>query len=129
MVVVMMSLSRLNAAAALRVSVAALLVLLGGGCVSGPDPLAFEPEQTSSVAVQDNVYRPISIAVDPGTEVTWTWEGQANHNVVYEEGPGASFASELLSEGTFTQTFNEPGMVRYQCTIHSRMNGLVIVGG
>lgn len=105
-----------------RAPVLLALVLLLAGCGSGPDPLKAEPVATTEVLIDDNVYLPIAIEVPVGSEVTWTWQGRANHNVV-----GEGFASELVPDGTFSHTFDEPGVVPYLCTIHSRMRGVVRV--
>ena len=98
------------------------LLVLAVGC-SGADPLAADPVSTTSVAVVDNDFEPIAIEVQPGEEVTWTWEGSAPHNVV-----GDGFESEVISEGTFTHTFDTPGIEEYVCTLHNGMRGVVHVG-
>ena len=103
---------------------ATALLLLAAGCGSGADPLAADPVATTSVAVVDNDFEPIAIEVEPGAEVTWTWEGRAPHNVV-----GDDFESEVMSEGTFSHTFDTPGTVEYVCTLHNGMRGVVHVEG
>ena len=95
--------------------------VLAAGC-AGPDPLDAEPVTTSAVAVADNVFAPVAIEVPVGSEVLWTWEGSANHNVV-----GEDFESELKMEGTFSHTFEEVGDITYICTIHPAMRGAVRV--
>lgn len=102
------------------------LLLLLAGCASGPDP-ALDPVATSAVDVDDNVFTPEAVAVPVGTEVTWTWVGQRDHNVV-ATGSGA-FDSGLQAEGTFSHTFDAPGRVAYRCTLHGGMTGVVVVGG
>ena len=74
------------------------------------------------VSVEDNRYGPRVIQVAQGTEVTWTWEGDSDHNVV-----GDGFESELQDEGTFSHTFETPGSYRYVCSLHGGMTGAVIV--
>jgi plastocyanin len=98
------------------------LLVLATGCTLGPDPFEAEPVATTQVAVRDNVYEPLAIQVAPGDEVTWTWEGRIEHNVV---GPG--FETELITEGEFTHAFDEVGVVEYVCTIHPGMRGVVRV--
>ncbi len=100
------------------------LALLVVACDSGPDPAEVEPVATSEVRVVDNDFDPVAIEVPVGTEVTWTWAGSANHNVVAEDD---SFASDVQSDGTFSHTFTEAGTYRYTCTLHSGMDGLVEV--
>jgi plastocyanin len=101
----------------------AVLAVLVTGCGGGEDPAAAPPVATSQVSVEDNVFTPVSAQVDPGTTVTWTWAGDNQHNVV-----GDGFSSELLREGTFTYTFDQPGEFPYRCTLHGGMRGVVVVG-
>lgn len=79
-------------------------------------------EGVSSVAVQDNQFASAAIRVPAGTTVTWQWEGEEEHNVV-----GDSFESPTQSDGTFSQTFDEPGTHAYECTLHLFMRGEVVV--
>ncbi len=74
------------------------------------------------VAVQDDKFSPRVIQITRGTEVTWTWDANRDHNVV-----GEGFQSELQREGTFSHTFTTPGSFRYLCTLHGGMTGAVIV--
>lgn len=76
----------------------------------------------SEVAVQDDQFAPAAIQVPTGTTVTWHWEGAEEHNVV-----GDTFESPTQSEGTFSQTFDEPGTHSYECTLHLFMRGEVVV--
>jgi len=73
-------------------------------------------------------FGPAAVHVDPGTKVTWEWVA-GNHNVVADDG---SFESELTGEAgfTFSQTFEEAGVVKYACTPHKAMGmkGVVVVG-
>lgn len=101
---------------------ATLVLVIAAGCGSGPDPLEAAPVETAEVAVADNVFEPIAVSVPVGTEVVWTWEGRANHNVV-----GEGFESELVPTGTFAHTFDRAGTHEYVCTIHARMRGAVVV--
>ena len=74
-------------------------------------------------------FGPAAVRVSPGTTVVWEWNGLgSSHNVVDEDG---SFESKLSTEEgyTFSQTFEESGVVRYYCTPHQTMGmkGVVIV--
>lgn len=73
-------------------------------------------------------FSPPAVRVDPETTVTWEWVA-GNHNVVDDAG---GFESELTSEEgfTFSQTFEETGLVKYYCNPHKPMGmrGVVIVG-
>lgn len=103
-------------------SVIGLMLLLAacdnnGGSVSSAQPVA-----TSTISVQDNAFEPAAAEVAVGETVTWTWEGSSEHNVV-----GDGFQSDVQSEGSFTQQFDQPGTYEYRCTFHGGMNGRVVV--
>ncbi|QCC47788.1 halocyanin domain-containing protein [Halobellus limi] len=74
-------------------------------------------------------FGPAAVRVSAGTTVVWEWNGKGSlHNVVAEDG---SFESEQVQEAghTFSQTFEEPGTVKYYCTPHETigMKGVVVV--
>jgi len=82
------------------------------------------PTDAPTIAVTDNDFEPEEVVVEVGTEVTWEWDGESEHDVV---GPG--FESELKTTGTFTHTFDEPGSYTFICTPHRGMQGTVHVLG
>ena len=96
------------------------------GCTGAPDLSEVEPVATTEVAVADNVFEPAVIAVEPGDTVTWTWEGDLQHNVV-GEGAGVELSTDLQVEGTYEATVDAEGVVAYRCTIHPAMVGEVRV--
>ena len=74
-------------------------------------------------------YGPAALRVSTGTTVVWEWSGRGGpHDVVAEDG---SFSSEQRNGTghTYTQTFGEPGVVKYYCTPHRTlgMKGVVVV--
>lgn len=89
---------------------------------AGADPGSAPPVVTDQVSVVDHRFEAPNVAVRPGDTVTWTWEGSAAHDVV-----GDDFASEVQRAGTFTHTFDAPGVYEYVCTLHNRMRGQVVV--
>jgi len=120
-----------------RAVLAALVVLagLGLGACGEDDPEVEEPAAeegapadvedltgaaTVEVQVPDNSFSPANIAVDAGTEVTWSNIGRNEHNVTpSEEGSFEGVATEDLQPGTtYATTFDEPGIYGYYCTIH-----------
>jgi plastocyanin len=55
--------------------------------------------------------------------VAWPFhDGSVPHDV-----KGPDFASVIQSKGTYVHTFNQAGTFKYVCTIHSGMDGTVVV--
>jgi plastocyanin len=115
--------------------VVALGVLGLGACGDDDEPGADEPageegapadvedltgEAAVAIEVPDNSFSPRDVAVDAGTEVTWTNIGRNEHNVTpNEEGAFEGVATEDFQPGTeYSTTFDEPGIYGYYCTIH-----------
>ena len=81
------------------------------------------PVQTNQVTVNDNFFTPTAVQVGIGTTVTWTWaSGASLHNVTFSDANSGD-----KSSGTFSKTFNAAGTFTYRCTLHSGMDGSVIV--
>lgn len=98
----------------------------GAAPVTGVDEVTVRGDAELNHAFDASV-----IKVPTGTMVTWTFadageagEGPVAHNVV-----GVGFTSEVLSTGTFTHTFDDPGSYPYRCILHLGMNGRVEVTG
>lgn len=94
-----------------------------------------ESDVTVEVGADGNdgafAFSPAGLWIDPGTTVTWEWTGAGGqHNVHAQE--GADFESELSDEEghTFEHTFEDEGIVTYQCDPHASlgMKGAVGVG-
>jgi plastocyanin len=90
---------------------------------------------TTSVLVrgdrfQNHVFDPPVIRVPVGSTVTWTFADRGaqgigeldEHNVV-----GNGFVSPVLTDGTWSHTFDRPGTYRYLCTLHAYMDGQIEV--
>jgi plastocyanin len=77
-------------------------------------------EATITVEVPDNSFSPPDVAIDAGTEVTWSNIGRNEHNVTpNEEGAFEGVSTEDFQPGTdYSTTFDEPGIYGYYCTIH-----------
>lgn len=77
-------------------------------------------------AVKSYRFAPANITVATGTTVTWTNNDNFVHDVHLL---GTNDVTKPLAVGKSTSiTFNEPGLVRYQCSLHpSQMNGSVLV--
>lgn len=110
----------------LLAAVIALATFVGAGALwfrARTDP-GIPVAGVSTIAVRDNAFGPAAVAVPAGTEVTWLWEGEEEHNVV-----GDGFASPVQADGELAHAFTEPGVYGYQCTLHFLMRGEVVVNG
>jgi len=87
-------------------------------------------------ANSDRAYEPLDVTVPAGTTVRWTNEDTVAHTVTSGVSDGSSgsddgrFDSGFLDQGgTFTFTFDEPGVYPYFCIPHPWMRGSVTVTG
>jgi len=86
-------------------------------------PVGAAQAATFDVAVEDFFFTPDELYVNAGDTVTWTWTGEAPHNVTPVE-EGIFEPSETITEGTFSVTFDEVGEVAYYCSLHADPDGL-----
>lgn len=108
-------------------ALAGLLALALGACgteeASTTTPAAGNGGLT--VAIQDMAYTPNTLTVQAGATVTWVWsDGAIAHDV-----KGAGFKSKVISDGTFSHRFDQPGTYDYVCTLHANMTGVIEVTG
>src|SRR5918993_3714508 len=79
------------------------------------------------VNIGDNFFAPPQSAVEPGSTITWTNNGDEPHTVTADDG---SFDSGMLNPGdSYTVAFDGQGTVTYHCAIHPEMRGSVTLGG
>jgi len=71
----------------------------------------------------------VSISVEPGDTVRWTWADEIPHSVTSESGSQEAFDSGVLTgNGTqFSYTFTQLGVNDYKCNVHSAMQGTITV--
>jgi plastocyanin len=80
-----------------------------------------------SVNIGDNFFDPPDAAIEPGSTITWTNNGDEPHTVTADDG---SFDSGVLNPGdSYTVAFDGQGTLTYHCAIHSEMRGSVTIGG
>jgi len=101
---------------------------------NGYDGSAEDMTGEGAVTIQNGInspdyeYDPAVVRVDAGTEVTWEWASDG-HSVEHVDGPG-DFDSGIENEGyDFSYTFDEEGVVLYECGPHSGIGhlGAVVV--
>lgn len=68
-------------------------------------------------------FEPEQIQVPVGTRVLWQWTDSVVHNVVSDD-----FASsKALDGGAYAIRFDRPGTYPYRCTLHTGMEGTIVV--
>jgi plastocyanin len=83
---------------------------------------------TARVVANDvNVYDPTFVAVARGGTVTWSFLDTV-HNVTFNGGAGApGNIGDTSNNAGISRTFTSAGTFSYTCTLHSGMNGTVLV--
>lgn len=117
--------------------VAAALTVVGLAACSGSGQV----EQTGlgkvvEVEAVDNVFRPETIEIEPGTEVRWVNKGRNDHDVTPTElelGDWGIKLADFEPGVTYSHVFTEPGEYPYYCTAHGTktrgMIGKIVVSG
>lgn len=107
----------------------------GGGGDTSSAPASTAPAsggsgKTATVDMKNIQFNPKSLTVSKGTTVTWTNSDSVGHDVTKQTGPGPKFQSgtgDIGSGGTYKVTFNDPGTIKYECTVHPGMTGEITV--
>ena len=100
-----------------------IIVVLVSGCTG--QKTETQPVTSNTVDIKGFAFDPAAVTITKGTTVTWTNRDTAPHTVT---GINNSFSSETLNEGqSYSRAFNETGTFEYECHIHPRMRGKVIV--
>jgi plastocyanin len=81
---------------------------------------------TNAIKMQNIQFSPKAASVKVGQKVTWTNEDGTDHNVTATG--GASFKSQDFGKGkTYSFTPKKAGVIKYTCTIHPGMDGVLTV--
>lgn len=101
---------------------------IGTTSTSTPATSTLQNKATKSVAVdiKNFAFSPATLDIKTGTKVTWTNRDSTSHTVTSDS--GGLLNSAMLAPGqTFSYTFNDAGSIRYHCTPHPNMKGVVNV--
>jgi len=79
----------------------------------------------AKIAIAGFDYKPGSLTVKAGTEVTWTNEDASNHTVTFEKGPGD--LGNVDENARLSAAFDEPGRYPYVCQYHPNMKATITV--
>ena len=99
----------------------------GAGKAEAPFEISEEPVATTEVDLPKSYkFDPVAITVDAGQEVTWTNNDDFPHNVHLLD--GSDVTEDLPVGDGVTMTFDEPGEIYYECSIHpQQMQGKIVV--
>ena len=76
-----------------------------------------------TVKVADDYFTAKTVTINKGNTVTWRWVGTSAHWVQFK-----GFRSPTRGKGyVWKHTFRKSGTFRYNCPIHTGMNGKVVV--
>jgi plastocyanin len=79
----------------------------------------------TTVVVKDLAFKPAKLTVSAGATVTWEFKDKPTpHNVTATD---KAYASDTITEGNYTHTFDQAGTYKYTCTIHPAMKGTIVV--
>ena len=79
----------------------------------------------ATVRIANFTFTQPTVAVRPGTTVTWVNDDDIPHTVVSKT---LAFKSKVLDSGDrFSFTFAKAGQFGYFCSIHPHMTGMIIV--
>jgi plastocyanin len=93
-------------------------VLAVSGCTS-------KQSENNTVGIQNSAFNPVTLFVQVGTTVTWINRDPHPQDVVSDNG---LFDSGNLTIGqSYNYTFNQTGTYPYHSSIHSSMNGTIVV--
>jgi plastocyanin len=82
-------------------------------------------EGTTAIVIDNFAFTPATIAVKPGTTVTFQNHDDIPHSVV--DAAGKFHSRALDTNDTFQVTFDQPGEFTYYCGLHPHMKGKVVV--
>ena len=86
--------------------------------------------ETVTITVTNMSYEPAEVTIQLGDTVEWVFDdGGIPHDVSGEGDVEGALQSDLLTEGTYSYTFDEAGTFSYHCTPHPMMVGTVVVEG
>src|SRR5665213_638226 len=95
------------------------------GAAHGATPIA--APGPNRVVIDNFAFGPATLTVSAGTEVVWINEDDEPHTVTASGDKPLFKSPPLDTHDKFSFVFKEPGTYAYFCTLHPRMQGVVIV--
>jgi plastocyanin len=81
------------------------------------------PNGAALVSIVDFGYMPGTIRVHPGQTVVWRNDGREEHDVTGDDWHSGPMEPTI----EYRQTFGSPGTIKYRCTIHPDMTGIISI--
>ena len=92
-----------------------------------PSDCAVWAAVTAAITIDNFTFTPVMLTVAVGTAVTWTNHDDIPHTVVVADPSQALKSPVLDTDDTFTFSFAKAGTYKYFCSLHSHMQGTVVV--
>ena len=97
--------------------------LFAAALLAGSPALA----EDAAVSIDNFTFAPMEITVAAGTRITWTNNDDIPHTVVDADDPKAWKSPPLDTGEAWARVFDKPGTYHYFCSLHSHMQGTVVV--
>ena len=81
------------------------------------------PNGAALVSIVDFGYMPGTIRVHPGQTVVWRNDGREEHDVTGDDWHSGPMEPTI----EYRQTFGSPGTIKYRCTLHPDMTGIIVI--
>jgi plastocyanin len=108
-----------------RLALALAVPLLLAGCGGGSETPA--AARTASVAIKSFKYKPATVHVRAGGQVTFVNQDSAGHTATFTAGPSKLDTDRLVRGDRAKLTFPKAGRYPYVCAFHAFMKGEVVV--
>ena len=112
-----------------RLLVTLLVLSAAASCSKDEDdtgnPTGGNNNGSNTVKIQNFAFSPSTITVTAGTTVTWKNLDDVAHTATSNDGVFDS--GSMLTDDTYTYTFDVAGTFEYHCTPHPQMTAKVVV--
>ena len=83
--------------------------------------------RNTDVTIDNFTFSTPAVTVPAGTRVVWTNRDDIPHTVTAAEDPRGLHSPPLDTGDTYARDFPVPGTFHYFCSLHPRMQGIVVV--